>query len=249
MTGPLAGDPLRVGVFASLVVHAFLISGVVWLVHGVSVRPPPRPVVVTLDLAAAPAAQVPALLPTPAQVQPPAARPLPRLHHLPRPLPMPITSHAATRRPPPPVARRVPAPKPAPAAPVAPPRVTSPSTTPTRRPETPTGPQPGVVSRQVSSTYKAQLEQSIGRALHYPRSAAGRGQQGTAVVRVRMLRNGTVESVTLVSSAGVPALDQEAQAVFQRIGRLPALPADFVPQAAVFEFEVPISFHLVGSDD
>ncbi|NNM74368.1 TonB family protein [Enterovirga aerilata] len=66
------------------------------------------------------------------------------------------------------------------------------------------------------------------------------GQTGAASVRFSVDRGGRVLSTSLVGSAGSPALDAEAIAVFRRAQPLPAPPAE-VPGAS-FTFTVPIRF-------
>lgn len=228
--------PLRVGTAVSLCLHLLLFAIVMLFVHGAAVAPPPprHRVILTLNLAAP--APPPPLAP-PVAPPPPKLAPPPKLKPLPRPLPMPVTSHATAKAapqvPPPPV-KPVPqpvAPAKAPPAPVA-------------RPA-PVKPQPGVVGHHVSSNYKNELEAQIRSNLHYPVIAQRQGRQGTALVRVRMKRDGTILSIKLVKSSDTDSLDREAQDVFHRIGKLPPLPADFLPQASEFEFEVPITFRLL----
>jgi protein TonB len=59
-------------------------------------------------------------------------------------------------------------------------------------------------------------------------------------VRFAVDRSGRVLSASLAGSAGVPALDQEALAVFRRAEPLPPTPPD-VPGAS-FTFTIPIRF-------
>ena len=101
-------------------------------------------------------------------------------------------------------------------------------------------------SQEFNDPYKALLERKLRADLHYPWSAREEGQQGTTLIRVRISRNGIIEGVTLVHSFGSTVLDDEARRVFGRIGRLPALPKDFLPDTLTLEFVVPIHFQLVG---
>ncbi len=66
------------------------------------------------------------------------------------------------------------------------------------------------------------------------------GQTGSASVRFSVDRGGRVLSTSLVGSAGSPALDSEAVAVFRRAQPLPAPPADV--QGGSFTFTIPIRF-------
>ncbi|MGA0596219.1 TonB family protein [Enterovirga sp. CN4-39] len=66
------------------------------------------------------------------------------------------------------------------------------------------------------------------------------GQTGSASVRFSVDRGGRVLSASLAGSAGSPALDAEAVAVFRRAQPLPAPPAE-VP-GSTFTFTIPIRF-------
>jgi protein TonB len=59
-------------------------------------------------------------------------------------------------------------------------------------------------------------------------------------VRFAVDRSGRVLSASLAGSAGIPALDQEALAVFRRAEPLPPAPADVT--GATFTFTIPIRF-------
>ncbi|MDN5874466.1 MAG: energy transducer TonB, partial [Sinobacteraceae bacterium] len=153
---------------------------------------------------------------------------------LPEPLPRPVVSRATAKK----IPQIPPPPQPKP--------TTKPKLEPVPQPQpvAPASNKP-VVGHRVTRNYKKELETRIRDNLHYPRLAQRQGRQGTALVRVRMKRDGSIESIELVKSSGSESLDREAQAVFQRIGQLPALPNDFLPKASEFQFEVPIAFKLV----
>lgn len=228
--------PLGVGAAASIALHALALAVVALFIHGAPPRLPPPRVILTLDLAPVPRA-VPAPMEA-AATAPQAVAPPPKLLPLPRPMPGPARASA----PRPQATHTTPPAQPAPAAPApVQPAVPAPAVAPI-----PAVPQGGtVVGHRVDAAYKARLERAIGEHLRYPRSAARSGREGVALVQVRMQRDGRIDGVVLVKSSGVSALDDEAQQVFRRMGRLPPLPADFLPQAAAFEFEVPIAFRLV----
>lgn len=233
--------PLSAGAIGSLLLHAVLLVLVLVFVHGTVHLTPPKPkTLVTLELEPPPPPQpVPQPMtspempsvPMPAVPQPPAQTLAPaKTLTPPTPLPQPIASQTMSSVPmptvsPPPAQALAPA-KPLPSPP-------------------PVGPQPGVVGYRVSDAYKSLLKSKIQSNLRYPRMAARQGRQGTALVKVRMKRDGTIESATLVKSAGTSSLDQEAQAVFKRIGKFPPLPESFLPMASEFQFEIPITFKLV----
>ncbi len=222
---------LSAGVIGSLLLHGVLLVLALLFVHGaVHLTPPKPPTLVTLELQPPPPPKPPPPKPKPPQQKPPPPKPQPKPQPKPTPVPQPIVSQTMSAVPmptvpPPPAPEKL-----APAKPLAPP---------------PVGPQPGVVGYRVSDVYKALLENKIQSNLHYPRMAARQGREGTALVKVRMKRDGTVESVTLVKGTGTPSLNEEAQAVFKRIQKFPPLPNDFLPTAAEFQFEIPITFKLV----
>jgi len=218
---------LSAGAVGSLLLHGALLALALVFVHGITPPAPPKPpTVVTLDLTPPPP-KPPPPKPQPPKPKPPPPKPQPT----PTPMPQPITSQTLSSVPmpsvpPPPAPDQLADAKPLPQPP-------------------PQGPQPGVVGYHISDAYKSLLENKIQGNLRYPPMAARRGQQGTVLVKVRMQRDGTVESIKLVKGAGTGSLDDEAQAVFKRIGKLPPLPKDFLPTAAAFEFEIPITFRLV----
>lgn len=234
--------PLGVGAIGSLLLHAVLLVLVLVFVHGTVHLMPPKPkTLVTLELEPPPP---PTPIPRPKTSPTMPLVPMPTVPPLhpqtlapaktltpPTPAPRPITSQTMSSVP-------MPSVPPPPAQALAPAR--------TLPPPPPVGPQPGVVGYRISDAYKKLLENKIQSNLRYPPMAARQGRQGTALVKVRMQRDGTIESVTLVKSAGTSSLDEEARAVFKRIGKLPALPKDFLPTASEFQFEIPITFRLVG---
>jgi protein TonB len=75
----------------------------------------------------------------------------------------------------------------------------------------------------------------------YPETARRLGEQGTAVVRFTVDREGHVLDVILVKGSGSSALDQAAQALV-RDARLPPFPPDMV--APVQSITVPIHYRL-----
>lgn len=88
------------------------------------------------------------------------------------------------------------------------------------------------------------VSQRIGHALHYPPSARQLRQRGTAYVRVSVARSGAVIESPLLRGTGHRALDLEAQAVIQRIGRFAPVPADACVGADILVIDQPIQFGL-----
>ncbi|MDB5974564.1 MAG: TonB family protein [Nevskia sp.] len=80
--------------------------------------------------------------------------------------------------------------------------------------------------------------------VRYPSEAFRLHEEGTAIVRVRIRRDGTVESAKLLKSSGFQDLDDEAVAVFYRIKKFPLAADDVKPGIAVFEQDMPITFSL-----
>lgn len=215
---------LSAGAMGSLLLHGLVLVLVLLFVHGVAhLKPPKPPALVTLDLTPPPPPKPPPTNPKP---PPPKPHPTPQ----PTPVPEPITSQTMSS-------------VPMPAVPPPPAPDTLAPATPLRSP--PQGPQPGVVGYRISNTYKSLLQGKIQAGLRYPASAARQGREGSTLVLVRMKRDGSIEYVSVVSSSGTSSLDQEARAVFRRIGKFPPLPDDFLPAASEFQFEIPINFNLV----
>lgn len=88
------------------------------------------------------------------------------------------------------------------------------------------------------STLRAWLE----RYKQYPRMAELRRQQGTALLRFTMTRDGRVVSHRLDRSSGHAVLDREAEELIERASPLPAMPADMSQER--LEVVVPIAFGL-----
>ena len=75
----------------------------------------------------------------------------------------------------------------------------------------------------------------------YPRTARMRRQQGVVYVLAMVDHHGSVLSVRLRESSGIPALDQEAMDTFARAQPLPKPPATLPDPVAL---EVPVEFYL-----
>ena len=80
--------------------------------------------------------------------------------------------------------------------------------------------------------------------IRYPAHAVSAHEEGTASVRVRIRRDGTLESAKLLKSSGFEDLDDEAVAVFYRIRKFPAVADDISPDVKVFQRDMPITFSL-----
>jgi TonB family protein len=100
---------------------------------------------------------------------------------------------------------------------------------PTGRDERPPGPD---WSNELSSWIEAHK--------YYPRQAAERGEEGTAVVRVTINRNGKVENVELLDRSGSQWLDLSLQALF-RDRSVPPFP----PDATTATIKVDVEMHYI----
>jgi TonB family protein len=80
--------------------------------------------------------------------------------------------------------------------------------------------------------------------LHYPRASLQAGEEGDVTVKVLLRRDGSVVRVSTVQRSDYPALDNEALAVFSRIGHFPPVPADYSPNSSEVEFSMPINFRV-----
>lgn len=211
---------IGIGAATSIVLHLVLIAVLITWVHGnASLRGAEerrKELLINLEM----------LKPEPPKPQPPKPEPpKPKqqpIKSIPKPVPQPIITRAPveavpTVPPPPPQAEATPKPT-APAAPL--------------------------VSYEVPSAYKSLLTTQIQSSLVYPLRAKQNDEQGTVRVRVNMGRDGRIIEVTVVSSSGSKLLDEEAKAVFKRIGNMPALPANYEPDSSQFIFELPITFAL-----
>jgi TonB family protein len=71
---------------------------------------------------------------------------------------------------------------------------------------------------------------------HYPAEAKARHIEGTAVMRLRVRSDGTVEAVTLLRSSGSSLLDAEAKRSF--------LNWRFTPESKPFTADLPCDFYF-----
>jgi periplasmic protein TonB len=94
----------------------------------------------------------------------------------------------------------------------------------------------------VVAHYAGELKGWLERNMHYPRAARLAGQEGDAVVRFVIDRDGNVQSVELEAGSGFPLLDREAVEMVERGDPFPAMPQDM--PGALLEVRVPVSFHV-----
>lgn len=122
-------------------------------------------------------------------------------------------------------------PTPSPAAPVAPPQTAS-AAAPVPAP---------VPSPEASAGYRALLSSWLERHKRYPEAARQRGEEGRAVLRFAVDRNGRVLDYAVITSSGYPDLDQSVEEMM-RGATLPPFPAG-MPQPRM-EISVTIRFSL-----
>lgn len=255
----------NLGVAASLVVH--VAAGGILLAVSPEAKPAlPEPVLtpieVTLTLPAEPApAPPPQVVPPPVPQQPPppeakAPEPPPELRPIesvrapvdPAPPPKPKRPRRIVQAPPrpqPPPQAPQPEPPPVwspPTAPPAPPvdqLAAAPSFAP---PAPPAPPAANVAAAAPPPDYMAQLAAWLNRHKRYPGSARSRGQEGTAMLRFTMGRDGRVLSHRIERSSGYALLDEAVVEMVERAQPLPRLP-DEMAQARL-EIVVPVRFAL-----
>jgi TonB family protein len=89
------------------------------------------------------------------------------------------------------------------------------------------------------ANYNGRVAAHLARHKRFPEGAQSNRNQGTAVVRFSLDGGGRVIAVKLITSSGVAALDQEAQAMVRRASPFPA-----PPSGGTMEFTVPLSFQI-----
>ena len=97
-----------------------------------------------------------------------------------------------------------------------------------------------VMGTHGASDWGEQLREFVEEHKYYPREAADNGEQGSAVLRVTVSRDGTVKRLTLVSSSGSHLLDAAWMAVF-RDNRLPPFNDDMSANEVTFNYELDYS--------
>ncbi len=97
-----------------------------------------------------------------------------------------------------------------------------------------------VIGSHGSSDWGEALREFVEEHKYYPREAADNGEQGSAVLRVTVSRDGTVKRLTLVSSSGSHLLDAAWMAVF-RDNRLPPFNDDMPDSEVTFNYELDYS--------
>lgn len=107
-------------------------------------------------------------------------------------------------------------------------------------PSPPAPPAPQLAGR-MDARWEARVMARLAEFRRYPGAARARGEQGVAVVRMRMDRAGRVLSAVLERSSGSPRLDAAALETFHRAEPLPRIP-DAMPDEV--EIAIPVDFFM-----
>ncbi|MBS0642115.1 MAG: energy transducer TonB, partial [Proteobacteria bacterium] len=91
-----------------------------------------------------------------------------------------------------------------------------------------------------SPTWQARLLAHLNRFKRYPPAAQMRRREGTALVRFRLMPDGSAQAITLLTASGTESLDAEATSL---IARAQPLPRPENSNQAI-ELVVPIQFQL-----
>ena len=106
----------------------------------------------------------------------------------------------------------------------------------------PPGPAAAAPPGQVEATWEGQLLAHLARFKRFPPAAERRGEQGVALMRLSVARDGRIRSMGMVRGSGYADLDNEAQAWLTRAQPLPAFPPRITAQQ--IEITVPLRFTL-----
>jgi TonB family protein len=91
-------------------------------------------------------------------------------------------------------------------------------------------------------SYRAMLLRRLRAAHRYPEASRWRREEGTAMIRFTIARDGRILGARIERGSGHAALDEAALALPARISPVPPLPAEFAGPAA--EIVAPIAFVL-----
>ncbi|MDB5978013.1 MAG: hypothetical protein JWR07_4773 [Nevskia sp.] len=92
-----------------------------------------------------------------------------------------------------------------------------------------------------------QIELLLSNNIRYPLDAQHHGREGTALVKVYVLRSGQISRAELVRSSGDADLDAEAVAVWARLkaeGKKLQVPDEFKPGRGELTLQLPVAFSL-----
>ena len=99
------------------------------------------------------------------------------------------------------------------------------------------------VDNRIIDEYKITVRKAIETNKRYPRKARRLRQQGTVTLGFTILRDGTIENLRIIQSAGNTSLDQAALKTIRKInGKFP-IPAEL--NRTSWEFNVPMKYSLL----
>lgn len=81
--------------------------------------------------------------------------------------------------------------------------------------------------KDLLNSFFQRFKDGIYRVWNYPQRAADRGEEGTCLLKITILHDGSVADVQLMDSSGSPALDNEAIAAVRRGGPYGELPRSY----------------------
>jgi len=90
-------------------------------------------------------------------------------------------------------------------------------------------------------SYIAQIARTLEMIWKYPREAGERGQEGQTVIKIVIMKDGTLAATELMQSSGYSLLDGEALRVVKRLAPYPPLPLSWHRS----EWDLTISFTYV----
>lgn len=93
----------------------------------------------------------------------------------------------------------------------------------------------------VMADYESKLSSWIGKHRFYPEEAKKSGITGTAVIRIKLNRDGTLAAQSIETSSGAPLLDKAAIEIARNSSPMPRIPAEY-PGAKEIEFLIPVIF-------
>lgn len=162
------------------------------------------------------------------------------------PEPEPVVEVIEKPKPPPPKPIKKPRPKPQkqprpePVVKAEPESVVEPAIVKPQLPSVATAPP---VDTRIIDEYKFTVRKAIESNKRYPRKARRLRQQGTVTLAFTILRDGTIENLRIIQSAGNTSLDQAALKTIKKInGKFP-IPAKL--NRASWEFNVPMKYSLL----
>lgn len=101
------------------------------------------------------------------------------------------------------------------------------------------------VHQQPSSEvrWQSQVRSLIARQVTYPSLSRIEGTSGRTVVQLRLNRDGSINSLELVESAGSRDLDNAVISAIRRVRQFPPFPAEMADQVTAI-FEIPFQFTI-----